>query len=616
MYIKYNTNNYILTQLEDYMKNITKLWIILSVSLIALISQFIFDNAFVARFIISIVGILVSISMFIGMVKTLKSGKYGVDLLAITAIIATLIVGEYWASLVVLIMLVGGDSLEDYAAGKANKDLKALLDNSPDHAHRIENGKITDINSNQVKIGDILVVKPGELVPVDSQIIEGAGLVNESSLTGESKPIEKKVNDMVMSGTLNGDSLIKVKALKLAQNSQYQKLVNLVKQAEKAPSNFVRMADRYALPFTIVAYLIAGLAWFISKDPVRFAEVLVVASPCPLILAAPVAMVAGMSRASRAGIIVKSGNVLEKLATAKTIAFDKTGTITKGNLKVNKIVSLDSHYSSTDILKLVMSAEQNSNHILARSVMECAKQRKINPLKISNLKESVGNGIQGKYQNQLIKVGKLSYVKSDCDPSQRVDATCVYISINNKLIGYITFEDEIRPEAISTMRSLKKLNINNLEMLTGDKKTIAAHIAQEAEIAKVKAELLPADKINVIKTTPANLRPVVMVGDGINDAPALTTADVGIAMGAHGATAASETADIVILKDDLSKVSHSIKIARDTMKISKQSVLIGIIICVGLMLIASTGILPAIFGALCQEIVDTVSILWSLKARG
>lgn len=363
------------------MKNKTKLWIILSISLMALISQFILKNVFIAQTIITIVGISVAFSMFIGMIKTLKSGKYGVDLLAITAIVATLLVGEYWASMIILIMLVGGDSLEDYAAGKANKELKALLDNSPDKAHRIKDDKIDDINVDEVKVGDILIVKPKELVPVDGLVVEGSGLINEASLTGESRPIEKNIDDNVMSGSLNGDTLIKIKAEKLARDSQYQKLIKLVKQAESEPSHFVRMADRYALPFTIIAYLIAGIAWGISKDPVRFAEVLVVASPCPLILAAPVAMVAGMSRASRNGIIVKSGNVFEKLSIATTIIFDKTGTITQGSLKVDEIISLNSEYSKIDILKFIVSTEQNSSHILARSIMEYAKSQNIKALK-------------------------------------------------------------------------------------------------------------------------------------------------------------------------------------------------------------------------------------------
>lgn len=599
------------------MKNVTKLWIILSVALMALIAQFVFNNVLVAKVIINIVGILVSCSMFIGMIKTLKSGKYGVDLLAITAIIATLLVGEYWAAMIVLIMLVGGDSLEDYATGKANKELKALLNNSPDKAHRIVGNNISDINVDEVKIGDILIVKPGELVPVDGRVIEGSGYVNESSLTGESKPIEKQVNDNVMSGSLNGDTLIKIKAEKLAQDSQYQKLIKLVKQAENEPSNFVRMADKYALPFTIIAYVIAGIAWAISKDPVRFAEVLVVASPCPLILAAPVAMVAGMSRASRNGIVVKSGNVLEKLAMTKTVTFDKTGTITQGSLKINEIVSLNSKYSKTDILRFIVSTEQNSNHILARSIIDYAKKKQVKLLQMTNLKENVGNGIEGEYEQDLIKVGKLSYVDSKRGSSlHKINETCVYISINNQLAGYITFKDIVRPEAAKTMTLLKKLNINNLEMLTGDKENIAIEIANKVGITKTKFELLPSDKIDIIKAIPSNLRPVVMVGDGVNDAPALAIADVGIAMGAHGSTAASEAADVVILKDDLLKVAKSIVIARDTMKISRQSVLIGIIICIVLMLIACTGILPAILGALCQELVDTVSILWSLKARG
>lgn len=597
------------------MKNKTKLWIILSISLMALISQFILKNVFIAQTIITIVGISVAFSMFIGMIKTLKSGKYGVDLLAITAIVATLLVGEYWASMIILIMLVGGDSLEDYAAGKANKELKALLDNSPDKAHRIKDDKIDDINVDEVKVGDILIVKPKELVPVDGLVVEGSGLINEASLTGESRPIEKNIDDNVMSGSLNGDTLIKIKAEKLARDSQYQKLIKLVKQAESEPSHFVRMADRYALPFTIIAYLIAGIAWGISKDPVRFAEVLVVASPCPLILAAPVAMVAGMSRASRNGIIVKSGNVFEKLSIATTIIFDKTGTITQGSLKVDEIISLNSEYSKIDILKFIVSTEQNSSHILARSIMEYAKSQNIKALKITNLKEVVGSGIEGQFKENIVKVGKLNFVDNKSTLSN-INETCVYVSINNQLIGYITFKDLIRPETAKTISLLRKLNVNNLEMLTGDKKSIAFDIAKKVGITRVKAELLPSDKINEIKMIPKRLRPVIMVGDGVNDAPALATADVGIAMGAHGSTAASEAADVVILKDDLLKVERSIVIARDTMKISKQSVLIGITICIALMLIACTGVLPAIWGALCQEIVDTVSILWSLKARG
>lgn len=597
------------------MKNITKFLLILCTSGIALIMQFAFNKPFIAQLIISVVGIFFAILMFAEMIKTLKSGKYGVDLLAITAIIATLLVGEYWAAMIILIMLVGGDSLEDFAVGKADKELKSLLDNTPTSAHRIKDNKIEDIDINKVKIGDNLLIKPGEVIPVDGYVINGIGMLNEASLTGESKLVKKLINDEVMSGSVNEDTIIKIKVKRLAKDSQYQQLVKLVKQAESEPSNFVRMADRYAIPFTFIAYLIAGIAWFISKNPIRFAEVLVVASPCPLILAAPVAMVAGMSKASKSGIIIKSGNVLEKMATAKTIFFDKTGTITQGILKVNKICSLNHQYSEFDILTFAFSAEQNSNHILARSIINYAKKNKVNIIKLKQLKEFVGKGIQGIYNDKLIRVGNYKFAGELPYDYKLPTETCIYISVNKVIIGYILFKDIVRPEAKKTVKLLRQLKINNLEILTGDKKNTAKNIAGEVEITKIKAELLPSEKIDAIKAVSKNQRPVIMVGDGVNDAPSLAIADVGIAMGAHGATAASESADVVILKDNLTKVPYAIALARNTMKVSKQSVWIGMTICTILMFIACTGVLSSIIGALCQEIVDTVSILWSLKAR-
>lgn len=310
-----------------------KLFMILAVALVAVLLQYAFKQALAAQILVTIVGAGIALSMLIEMIHTLKSGRYGVDLLAIIAVVSTLSVGEYWAAMVILVMLVGGDALEDYASRKANSELKALLDNSPQSAHRLMNDRIEDVHVDQVKVGDTIVVKPGELVPIDGEIIKGNTQVNESSLTGESKPIDKQVGDQVMSGSLNGDQAIVIKAVKLARDSQYQKLVALVKEAENTPAHFVRLADRYAVPFTAAALVIGGIAWIVSKDPSRFAQVMVVASPCPLILAAPVAIVSGMSRASRSGIIVKTGSVLEKMAHPKTMAFDKTGTITSGRYR-------------------------------------------------------------------------------------------------------------------------------------------------------------------------------------------------------------------------------------------------------------------------------------------
>lgn len=393
-----------------------------------------------------------------------------------------------------------------------------------------------------------------------------------------------------MSGSLNGDNSVTLQVSKLAKDSQYQQLVKLVKEAESTPAHFVRMADRYAVPFTLAAILISLAAWFFSGDPHRLAEVLVVASPCPLILAAPVAMVSGMSRASRNGIVVKTGDVLEKLATAKTGAFDKTGTITSGQLTVQDVVTTSS-MKVEELLQLAASAEQESSHILARSLVAYTDNQNIDLAPVSSLEEKTGKGIEA------------------------LATTTIYVSVDDELCGYVTFTDHVRPEAKETMNTLKALGVKKLMMLTGDQEKIAQRVAKEVGIDEVKADLLPQDKITALQNIPKSGHPTFMVGDGVNDAPSLATVDVGIAMGAHGSTAASESADVVILKDDLSRVSKAVTISRDTIKVARQSVLLGIAICTALMLIASTGIIPAFIGAMFQEVVDTVSILWALKAR-
>ena len=595
------------------MRHLTKLWTILGIGLVALILQYGLNLQLYAQILVTVVGAVIALQMFIEMIGTLKSGSYGVDLLAITAVVATLAVSEYWAAMVILVMLVGGDSLEDYAAKKANSELKALLDNSPQIAHKLVDDDVVDLAVDEVLIGDKLLVRPGELVPVDSHIVKGESFFDESSLTGESRPLNKRVGDSLMSGSLNGDASVTIQVDKLAIDSQYQQLVKLVKEAEKTPSKFVRLADRYAVPFTLAAYVIAGIAWYLSKDPVRFAEVLVVASPCPLILAAPVAMVSGMSRASRNGIVVKTGDVLEKLARAKTGAFDKTGTITSGQLSVDKVVTL-AGVKEEDLLAMMAGVETESNHILARSIVTYADDHGIDGVATDSLSEVTGKGVSAMVAGQKVLVGKLSFVAPD-SKIDKPQQTAIYLSVAGKLWGYVLFIDHIRPEAAETMTTLQKLGVSHLMMLTGDQKAIATKVANQTGLTDVQADLLPQDKIAALKAVPHSDHPVFMVGDGVNDAPSLATADVGIAMGAHGSSAASESADVVILKDDLSKVAKAVIISQDTMRIARQSVLIGIFICLGLMLIASSGLIPAFIGAMFQEVVDTVSILWALKAR-
>lgn len=595
------------------MGNFKKFMLTIVLGIIALVAQFGFHQPQIAYWLIVVIGGMTSISMLIQMIQTLRSGRYGIDILAITAIIATLAVKEYWASLMILIMLTGGDSLEDYASRQASHELRSLLDNSPQMAHIMENKTIKDVPIDEVEVGQLVLVKPEEIVPVDGIVCSGTSLFDESSLTGESKRVEKKVGDELMSGSINGDQAIQMKVNKLAKNSQYQRLVRLVQESEAKPAHFVRLADRYAVPFTVISYLIGGIAWFVSKDPVRFAEVLVVASPCPLILAAPIALVAGMSRSSRNGIVVKTGTTIEKLAALKSIAFDKTGTITEGELQVDQIL-VHTNKSQEELIQMAASAEQESSHILARSLVKYAKEKKISLLPVEQLKEVTGQGIEAKVDNQTIRVGKPAFTGSN-NQSLTDTQTHIFVSINGAFVGEITFKDLIRSNAADTMKELRGLGVQHLEMLTGDKKEIADQIAAQVGITEIHAECLPEDKIRLLQEAGKKERPIAMVGDGVNDAPALAIADVGIAMGAHGSTAASESADVVILKDDLSRVARAVKISQATMKIARQSVLIGIFICIFLMIVASTGVIPALVGAVLQEVVDTVSILSALRAK-
>lgn len=593
------------------MKNSQKLTLTIVIAIIALLLEFGFGNPFFTQLLVTIAGAILALSMFIEMIKTLKSGKYGVDLLAIIAIISTLIIGHYWASLIIIVMLVGGESLEDYAANRASRELHKLLENSPTIAHKQIGNDYEDTPIDDMAVGDIVLVKPSELVPIDGEILEGDSWFDESSLTGESQPVSKSKGDAVLSGSINGETAVLIKVTKKASDSQYQKIIQLVKESEDTPAEFVRLADRYAVPFTIIALVIAGGAWIISKDMTRFAEVLVVASPCPLILAAPIAFVGGMSRSSRHGLLVKNGTTIEKLSLAKTVAFDKTGTLTTGALQVKCIQSQSESLSEDDLLQIAYSLEIGSNHILAKSLVNLGESRHLPRLLVTDLTEETGLGLKGMINGKSYRIGRATFANAK---DEKISGTAVSISEDNVFIGRILFEDKVRAESKSVIESLNKQNISHIMMLTGDNVKTAETVAQSLGITEVHAELMPSEKIGILKALPETNRPMVMVGDGINDAPALALSDVGIALGASGSTAASESADVVVLRNDLTLVPESIKISRETMKVAKEAVLIGIFICIVLMIIASTGILPTIIGALLQEVIDTVSILYALKA--
>ena len=593
------------------MKNWQKLSLTFIIAIIALILDFGFKQPTMTRLLVTVVGVILAISMFIEMIKTLRSGRYGVDLLAIIAIISTLIIGQYWASLIIIVMLVGGESLEDYAANRASRELHKLLENSPTFAHKKVGDNYVDTPIDEIEIDDVLLVKASEVVPIDGVVLEGSSWFDESSLTGESEPVTKELGDDVLSGSINGETAVMIRASKKASDSQYQKIVQLVKESEATPAQFVRLADRYAVPFTIVSLLIAGAAWFISGDMTRFAEVLVVASPCPLILAAPIAFVGGMSRSSRNGLLVKNGTTIEKLSLAKTVAFDKTGTLTTGILQVKSIMPETSNHSEDDLLQIAASLEIGSNHILAKSLVKYAAEKGLALIEVTDLRESTGLGLSGIIQNKNYRIGRANFANAE---NEKVSGTAVFLSENDMFIGKILFEDKIRPESQHVIERLKAQEVQHILMLTGDNQKTAELVAGELGITEVHAGLMPSEKIGILKELPETHRPMVMVGDGVNDAPALALSDVGIALGASGSTVASESADVVVLRNDLNLVPESIKISRETMKVAKEAVLIGIFICIALMLIASTGILPAIIGALLQEVIDTVSILYALKA--
>ena len=562
--------------------------------------------------IIDILGIWISVLLLMEIFEDWKSGRYGVDILAVIAIVSTILINNYWAEWMILVMSTGGETLEDYATGQASKELRSLLNNTPRIANKLVNGQITEVKVNELHIGDIVLIKPGQQVPVDGEIIKGTSSFDQSSLTGESVPVTKKPGDNLMSGSVNGDVAVQMKVTKEAKDSEYQSIVALVKSSQAQPAKFVKMADRYAVPFTIISLIIGGVAWAVSGDATRFAEVMVVASPCPLLIAAPVALVSGMSSMSAHHIIVKSGPTLEKLARAKTFAFDKTGTLTENQLVVDQVVPAEESVSKDELQGLAASVEQQSSHVIAGSLVKATNKDLIKP--VTDLKETTAQGVEGNVDGKHVKVGKLKFVAPDHEKID-VNSTAVFVSIDNQFAGYITLMDEMRPETPDTIAKLKRQGAQDIMMLTGDHKAVAERVGNKAGITDIRADLLPSEKIKAIKEVPKNLRPVVMTGDGVNDAPSLTAADVGIAMGAKGATAASESADAVIMVNDLSKINDAVAISKHTMKVANVDVLTVIGVVIIIELIAFTGVIPAFWGAILQEVVDMITISLGLLAK-
>lgn len=559
------------------------------------------------------------------MVRELRGGNVGVDVLAVTAIGAAVAVGEVWAAVIVVLMLTGGEALENYAAHRAERDLTALLSNAPRAAHRLgADGSTEDVPVDAISPGDRVVVRAGEVVPVDGTLLTASADFDESSLTGESLPVERVAGEEVLSGGVNGATAVTLEVTRAARDSQYQQIISLVEGAAASRSPMVRLADRFAVPFTAVAITIAGVSWWASGDPVRFAEVLVVATPCPLIIAAPVAFMAGMSRSAHAGAIIKSSGTLEKLHRARSVAFDKTGTLTRGRPELTEVRTvrgradgLPGSVAGDDLLRLAASAEQASSHVLAQAVLVGAAARGVTLSGVGPAEESTANGVTARVDGRTVVVGKRGFVAAGVGRDVPLTALepgelAVYVGVDGEYAGALVLRDEVREDARATIGDLRAQGIRRVVMLTGDARPTAEHVAAELGVDDVRADCLPAEKVEAV----AGLtdRPVVMVGDGVNDAPVLAAADVGVAMGARGATAASESADVVVLRDDLSLVATTVRIGRETVNVALQSIWVGIGLSVALMLVAASGALPAVAGAWSQEGVDVFSILWALRA--
>ncbi len=549
------------------------------------------------------------------MVMELRAGSYGVDVLAVLSITSTVLVGEYWAALVVCLMLSGGEALESSANRRARRELTSLLAREPRVAHRAgTGGRLEEVPVGEIRPGDEVWVRPGEVVPVDGDLLSEAATFDESSLTGESLPVERRRGDLVLSGSVTGSGAVRVRATATAATSQYQAIVQLVKQAQESRAPFVRLADRVAVPFTVAALLLAAGAWALSGEATRFAEVLVVATPCPLIIAAPVAFMSGMSRAASNGIIVKSGATLEVLSRVRTVALDKTGTITRGAPVVAQVLPAPGR-DAEELLALAASVEQHSVHALATAIVHAAHERGTDLPTARDVVEETARGARATIGGHTVAVGKLAYVGDD--PSRHAvppgaGQIAVHVGIDDAYAGTVLLSDEIRPEARDTLDALHGAGVSTTVMLTGDAEATAQHVAEQVGIDDVRAGLLPQDKVEAVRRL--RDRPVMMVGDGVNDAPVLAVADVGMAMGARGSTAATESADAVAVHDDLARTVTAVRIGRRTVRVAWQAIGIGIGLSAVLMVVAAGGRLPALAGAWLQEVVDLACILWALLA--
>jgi heavy metal translocating P-type ATPase len=551
---------------------------------------------------------------------SLRAGKIGLDIVAALSMSAALAFGEYLAAAIVALMYAGGQYLESYAEGRARREMSALLARVPRTAMLHRNGGLEEVPIETIAPGDRLLIRRGDVVPVDGQVVEGLAVLDQSALTGESIPVQQGAGDAAMSGSTNVGEAFDLVASRAAAESTYAAIVRLVEAAQASKAPMSRLADRYSIVFLAATVGIAAAAWFLTDDPIRAVAVLVVATPCPLILAVPVAIVSGMSRAAKHGILVKGGGALEAMARVRSLVIDKTGTLTSGTAKVTEIRTAGA-VPQADLLQLTASLDQASKHIIATAIVAHARERDMVLTVPSKVAETPGEGVEGEVAGRRIVVGGQRFVAAKlharvpAGPGPAPGAVTVAVAVDGAYAGEIVLADELRAGIRALLRALRGLGLTRIVLATGDRRDVARAVASGLDIDAVRADLTPDQKVLVVLSERKN-GPVMMAGDGVNDAPALAAADVGVAMGARGAAASAEAADVVLLVDQVDRIAPAIGIARRSRRIALESVVAGIGLSVTGMVAAAFGYLTPVQGALLQEAIDVAVILNALRALG
>ncbi len=562
----------------------------------------------------------VLVVLVVEIVTSLRRGDVGLDIVAALSMTAALTFGESLAAAIVALMYAGGQFLEAYAERQARREMTELLSRVPRTALRHRDGQLEEVALDLILPGDLLLIRQGDVVPVDGAVASGVAVLDQSSLTGESLPVKLVAGQSALSGSANAGDAFDLKAERLAADSTFAGVVRLVEAAQHSRAPMARMADRFALVFLAVTVALATAAWWLTGDPIRAVAVLVVATPCPLILAVPVALVSGLSRAAKLGILIKGGRAIEMLARVKVLVIDKTGTLTIGQAKIVATRTADGT-SADEVLRLAASLDQGSKHIVAQTIVDAARVRGLTLAVPTDLVETPGEGITGKIDGREVTVGGLRYVagligdRADplLDHERPPGALAAAVAADGKPIGVLILADELRAGTEKLMRSLRAEGIERIVLATGDRHEVAKFISVGLGLDAVRSELTPDQKVLLVLSERKN-GPVMMIGDGVNDAPALAAADIGMAMGARGTAASAEAADVVLLVDHLDRVLPAVRIARRSRRIALESVVAGIGLSLIAMVAAAFGLIAPVQGALLQEVIDVAVIFNALRA--